>query len=150
MSIPTQERTFEILVVEDEPGDVELTREALRRSQKQINLSVASNGEDGLAFLRRQGDYAEAVRPDLILLDLNMPRMDGRAVLVEMKKDPALLVIPVIVFTSSGAESDVQMAYGLGASCFVTKPLDWATFNEVIGSIAQFWLTTARLPKSRT
>ena len=90
MSIPTKERTFEILLVEDQPGDVGLTREALRRSQKQINLSVASNGEEALAFLRRQGDYAEAVRPDLILLDLNMPRMDGRGLLAEMKKDPAL------------------------------------------------------------
>ena len=150
MSIPKHERTFEILLVEDQPGDVGLTREALRRIEKQINLSVASNGEEALAFLRRQGDYAEAVPPDLILLDLNMPRMDGRAVLAVMKKDPALRVIPVIVFTSSAAESDVQMAYELGASCYVTKPSDWARFSEVIGSIVQFWLTTARLPKSRT
>jgi two-component system response regulator len=141
---------FEILLVEDQEGDVGLTREALRRSEKQINLSVASNGEEALAFLRRQADYVDAVRPDLILLDLNMPRMDGREVLAAMKKDRALRVIPVIVFTSSSAESDVQKAYELGARCYVTKPSDWARFSEVIGSIVQFWLTTARLPKGRT
>src|ERR1041384_4918898 len=99
------EKTFEVLLVEDHPGDVGLTGEALQRSQKQINLSVASNGEEAMAFLRRQGSYAEAVRPDLVLLDLNMPRKDGSAVLAEMKKDPALRVIPVVVFTSSSAES---------------------------------------------
>jgi two-component system response regulator len=141
---------FEILLVEDQEGDVGLTREALRRSEKQINLSVASNGEEALAFLRRQADYVDAVRPDLILLDLNMPRMDGREVLAAMKKDRALRVIPVIVFTSSSAESDVQKAYELGARCYVTKPSDWDRFSEAIGSIVQFWLTTARLPKSRT
>jgi two-component system, chemotaxis family, response regulator Rcp1 len=122
----------------------------LKKSQKRTNLSVASNGEEGLAFLHRQGNYVGAVRPDLILLDLGMPRKDGHAVLTEIKKDPALICIPVIVFSSSDAESDVLKSYELGASCYVKKPSQLTKFNEVVESIVQFWLTTVRLPRNRT
>jgi two-component system, chemotaxis family, response regulator Rcp1 len=143
----TPGKPIEVLLAEDNPGDIRLTREAFKRGQIRTNLSVASNGEEALAFLRRQGKYTEAARPDLILLDLNMPRKDGRAVLTEIKKDPALDCIPVIVLTSSAAEEDVVKSYKLHASCYISKPFDVSKFYEVIRSIEQFWLSTARLPK---
>jgi two-component system, chemotaxis family, response regulator Rcp1 len=144
--VPTQ-KPIEILLAEDNPGDVRLTREAFKRGGIRTNLTVAGNGEEALAFLRRHGKYTDATRPDLILLDLNMPRKDGRAVLAEIKKDPSLDCIPVIVLTSSDAEEDVVRSYKLHASCYISKPFDVGKFNEVIRSIEQFWLTTARLPQ---
>ena len=141
-------KPVEILLAEDNPGDVRLTREAFNQGQMRANLNVASNGEAVLAFLRRQGKYAGAARPDLILLDLNMPRKDGRAVLAEIKGDPPLDCIPVVVLTSSAAEEDVIRSYKLHASCFITKPYDARKYNEVVRSIEEFWLGTARLPKT--
>lgn len=141
-------KAIEILLAEDNPGDVRLTKEAFKGALVSANLSVATNGEEALAFLRQQGKYAEAVRPHLILLDLNMPRKDGRAVLAELKKDPTLDCIPVVVLTSSEAEDDIVKSYKLHANCYVSKPMDAARFREVVRSIEHFWLTTAALPKT--
>ena len=137
---------IEILLVEDNPGDVELTREALHDSKVHMRLSVASDGVEALAFLAREGPHADAPRPDLILLDLNLPKKDGRAVLGEIKADPALSSIPVVVLTSSEAERDIAHAYALHANCFVTKPIGLDQFVEIVRSIEQFWLTVVKLP----
>ena len=139
-------RPVEILLVEDNPGDVRLTREALREGKVRNNLYVAPDGVEALAFLRKQGKYADAVRPDLILLDLNLPRKDGREVLEEIKADPALRYIPVVVLTSSQAEQDILRAYDLHANCYVTKPVDLEQFIAVVRSIDDFWLSVVRLP----
>jgi two-component system, chemotaxis family, response regulator Rcp1 len=136
----------EILLVEDNPGDVRLTREALREGKVHNNLSVVDDGVKALAFLRRQGEYASAPRPDLILLDLNLPRMSGREVLTEVKSDPELKSIPVVVLTTSQAEQDIVRAYELNANCYVTKPVDLDQFITVVKSIEDFWLTIVRLP----
>jgi two-component system, chemotaxis family, response regulator Rcp1 len=138
---------MEILLAEDNPGDVRLTREAFKKAEVNVNLSVASNGEVAMAMLRREGKYADAARPDLILLDLNMPRKDGRSVLRELKSDPALDCIPVIVFTSSHAEQDVVRSYKLHASCYIPKPEDASQFNDIVRGIEKFWFNIARLPK---
>jgi chemotaxis family two-component system response regulator Rcp1 len=141
------EKPVEILLAEDNPGDVRLTQEAFKRAKVRTHLNLASDGESALAFLRRKGEYSKAVRPDLIILDLNMPGKDGREVLKEVKKDPALDCIPVIVLTSSAAEDDVVNSYKLHASCYISKPADLNSFNAVVRSIEHFWLTTARLPR---
>ena len=140
---------IEILLVEDNPGDVELTREALLDSKMHMNLSVVSDGVEALAFLRREGTYAGSPRPDLILLDLNLPRKDGRAVLGEIKQDGVLRHIPVVVLTSSRAEQDIVKAYDLHANCYVTKPVDFDQFITIVRSIEQFWFTVVRLPRER-
>jgi CheY-like chemotaxis protein len=137
---------IEILLVEDNPGDVRLTREALRDGKVRNNLKVARDGLEALAMLRREGDYAGMPRPDLILLDLNMPRMDGREVLMELKNDPELRVIPVVVLTTSKADEDILRTYELNANCYITKPVDLAQFIHVVRSIEDFWLTVVRLP----
>jgi two-component system, chemotaxis family, response regulator Rcp1 len=139
-------RPVEILLVEDNPGDVRLTREALREGKVHNNLAVASDGVEAVAYLRKQGEYAKAVRPDLILLDLNLPRMDGREVLAEIKADPILRNIPVVVLTSSQAEEDIVRAYDLHANCYVTKPVDLDQFIRVVESIEDFWFTIVKLP----
>jgi two-component system, chemotaxis family, response regulator Rcp1 len=139
-------RPMEILLVEDNPGDVRLTREALRECGVQNHLSVASDGVEALAFLRRQGAFRAAARPDVILLDLNLPRMDGREVLMEIKQDPALMSIPVVVLSSSQAEEDIAGAYRLHANCYVTKPMDLDHFVSVVRSIENFWFLIAKLP----
>jgi two-component system, chemotaxis family, response regulator Rcp1 len=139
-------RPMEILLVEDNPGDVRLTREALRECGVQNHLSVASDGVEALAFLRRQGTFRAAARPDVILLDLNLPRMDGREVLMEIKQDPALMSIPVVVLSSSQAEEDIAGAYRLHANCYVTKPMDLDHFVSVVRSIENFWFLIAKLP----
>ena len=139
-------RPVEILLVEDNPGDVRLTREALREGKVRNNLSVASDGVEAVAYLRREGEHAHAVRPDLILLDLNLPRMDGREVLAEIKADPSLRNIPVVVLTSSQAEEDIVRAYDLHANCYVTKPVDLDQFIRVVESIEDFWFTIVKLP----
>jgi CheY-like chemotaxis protein len=137
---------IEILMVEDSPGDVRLTREALRDAKMLNHISVAEDGVEAMAFLRREGSYADAPRPDLIFLDLNLPRKDGREVLAEIKSDPALADIPIVVLTTSEAEQDVLRSYQLHANCYVTKPVDLDQFMTVIKSVESFWLTIARLP----
>jgi len=137
---------IEVLLVEDNPGDVRLTREALREGKVRNNLNVAPDGVEALAFLRREGRYADAPRPDVILLDLNLPKKDGREVLEEVKADPALMNIPVVVLTSSQAEQDILRAYQLRANCYVTKPVDLDQFIHVVHSIEDFWFTIVKLP----
>jgi CheY-like chemotaxis protein len=137
---------IEVLLVEDNPGDVRLTREALRDGKVHNNLSVAPDGVEALAFLRREGKYADAPRPDVILLDLNLPKKDGREVLEEVKADPSLRNIPVVILTSSDAERDIAQAYALHANCYVTKPVDLDQFIHVVKSIEDFWFTIVKLP----
>jgi CheY-like chemotaxis protein len=145
---PFASSPIEILLVEDNPGDVRLTREALRDGKVRNNLSVVDDGVKALSFLRREGEYATAPRPDLILLDLNLPRKSGREVLTEIKGDPELKSIPVVILTTSGAEQDIVRAYELNANCYVTKPVDLDQFITVVKSIEDFWLTIVRLPPS--
>jgi two-component system, chemotaxis family, response regulator Rcp1 len=135
-----------ILLVEDNEGDVRLTREALAEGKVANRLVVASDGIEALAVLRRTGEHAEAPRPDLILLDLNLPRKDGRQVLAEIKQDPELMRIPVVVLTTSKAEEDILRTYNLHANCYITKPVDFDKFVSVIRTIDEFWLTVVRLP----
>ena len=139
-------KLVEILLVEDSPGDVRLTREALKESKLVNKLHVAGDGEEALAFLRKQDKYANAPRPDLILLDLNLPKKDGREVLAEIKADPHLKRIPVVILTISESEGDILATYDLHANCFITKPIGLEQFVEVVKSIEEFWLSIVRLP----
>lgn len=136
----------EILLVEDNPADARLTREVFEGGRLTTHLNVVADGDEALAFLRREGQYADSPRPKLVLLDLNLPRKDGREVLQELKGDPSLSRIPVIVLTTSAAEADILHSYDLQANCFITKPLDLDEFFDVVRAIEDFWLTTARLP----
>jgi CheY-like chemotaxis protein len=136
----------EVLLVEDNPGDVRLTREALGEARREISLNVVNDGLDALRFLRREPPYASAPRPNLILLDLNLPKKDGREVLKEIKTDEELKEIPVVVMTTSDAQADVRRAYGLHANCYVTKPADFDAFVTLVKSLEQFWLSVARIP----
>ena len=142
-------RKIEILLVDDDPGDVRLTVEALKQTKMHTNLSFARDGIEALAFLRRQGSFAAAPRPDMIFLDLNMPRMDGREVLGQIKKDDCLKLIPVVVLTTSADEEDVLRSYDLHANCYVTKPVDLQQFMKVVSSIEDFWFTVVKLPIRR-
>lgn len=135
-----------ILLVEDSPGDVRLTKEALKDSKLYNNLNVVPDGVEAIAFLRRQGNYANAPRPDLILLDLNLPRMDGRQVLQEIKSDDNLKRIPVVVLTTSASETDIFITYNLHANCYITKPVDFSQFMSVVKSIENFWFSIVKLP----
>ncbi|MDZ7780214.1 MAG: response regulator [Gemmatimonadota bacterium] len=137
----------EILLVEDNPGDVDLTLEALEEAKLRNNVHVAEDGVVAMAFLRREEPYAEAPRPDLILLDLNMPRKDGREVLYEVKGDSALSSIPVVVLTTSEAEQDVLDAYEHRANAYIVKPVDFEQFFRTIQTLEDFWFTVVRLPK---
>ena len=137
---------IEILLVEDSPGDVLLTREALRDAKIRLNLQVAADGEEAMALLRREGKYATAPRPDLVLLDLNLPKKDGREVLQEIKADANLAIIPVVILTTSASEVDILRSYQIHANCFVTKPVDLEQFLIVVKSIDNFWLTVVKLP----
>jgi CheY-like chemotaxis protein len=137
---------IEILLVEDNPGDVRLTQEAFKDAKVRNNLHVVMDGVEALAFLRREGTYAGALRPDLILLDLNLPKKSGREVLAEVKADENLRRIPVVVLTVSQAEEDVLQSYNLHANCFISKPLDFQKFTKVVRSIKDFWLTIVKLP----
>ena len=139
-------RPIEILLVEDSPGDVTLTVEALRDAKVANNLHVARDGEEALRFLRNEGEFAEKPRPDLILLDLNMPRKDGREVLADLKADDELKRIPVVVLTTSQSEDDVAAAYNLSANCYVAKPVDLDQFLGVVRAIDDFWLSLVKLP----
>jgi CheY-like chemotaxis protein len=148
----TSGKPIEILLVEDNPGDVRLTVEALKDGKVLNHLSVAMDGVEALAFLRRApaGQYADAPRPDLVLLDLNLPKKDGREVLAEIKADPDLRLIPVVILTSSKAEEDIAKSYSLYANCYVTKPVDLEQFVKVVKSIEDFWLTIVKLPQGKT
>lgn len=137
---------IEVLLVEDSPGDVRLTREVFRDANGDINLHVASDGVEAMAFLRREGLYTEALRPDLILLDLNLPRMDGREVLARIKEDADLKLIPTVILTTSAAEADIKRSYELQANCYLSKPVELAEFESLVRSINDFWLTKAKLP----
>ncbi|HUS06062.1 MAG TPA: response regulator [Bryobacteraceae bacterium] len=137
---------LKILLVEDNPGDVRLMREALRDGAHVSELRVVENGEDALAFLRRTGEFGAAPRPDLIFLDLNLPKKDGREVLAEVKQDESLRRIPVVVMTTSEAEKDVSRAYDLHANCYIKKPVDLDQFMDVVRACENFWLTVVRLP----
>ena len=139
-------RPIEILMVEDNPGDVRLTREALKGGKVLNQLHVVEDGVAALDFLYRRAPHQNATRPDLILLDLNLPKMDGRQVLATIKSDDSLKLIPVVVLTTSQAEEDVLRAYRLSANCYVTKPVDLHQFNRIVQAIEQFWLTVVSLP----
>jgi len=139
-------RPIEILLAEDSLADVRLTQEALKQGKVRNNLHIAPDGVEAMAFLRKQGKYAGAPRPDLILLDLNMPKKDGREVLAEIKDDPDLRRIPVVILTVSNAESDILKTYNLHANCYITKPVDLGRFMEIVQNIEQFWLTIVKLP----
>ena len=141
-------RPVEILLVEDSPDDVELTQECLKEWIVSHALSVVADGVEALEFLRRQGKHINAPQPDLILLDLNLPRKDGREVLGEVKADPQLKHIPVVVLTTSNAEQDILKSYRLHANCYITKPVDLDQFSSVIKSLEDFWLKVVRLPPS--
>jgi chemotaxis family two-component system response regulator Rcp1 len=141
------EMPIEVLLVEDSAGDVRLTQEAFRESSKPVRLHLAADGIEAMAFLRRQGIYANAPRPDLILLDLNLPRMDGREVLALIKKDQSLKIIPTIILTTSDDEADVVISYQLQANCYLRKPAHWDAFDSLVRSINAFWLTRAKLPQ---
>ena len=139
-------KPIDILLVEDNPGDVRLTQEAFREGKLQTNLHVVTDGEAALQHLRRQGTYAQAARPDLILLDLNLPKKDGREVLAEIKVDDALKSIPVVILTTSKAEQDILKVYNLHANCYITKPVDLEQFLSVVKAIEDFWLQIVKLP----
>ncbi|MBI3298850.1 MAG: response regulator [Elusimicrobia bacterium] len=139
-------RPVHVLLVEDDPGDVRLTIEALKSSKLRVMFNVVEDGEKALAYLRQQAPFSDAVRPDLILLDLNLPKLDGREVLQEIKADPGLRTIPVVILTTSAAESDVLKTYGLGGNCFITKPVGFAEFRKIVLAIESFWFEIVRLP----
>jgi chemotaxis family two-component system response regulator Rcp1 len=140
------ERLVEILLVEDNPGDVRLTQEVFKEGKVRNLLNVVYNGEEAMAFLRREGRFANAPRPDIILLDLNLPRKDGREVLAEIKADPDLKRIPVVILTTSQAESDLIQSYNLHANCYIVKPVDLDHFIDVVKTIEGFWLQIVKLP----
>lgn len=141
---------IEILLVEDNPGDVRLIQEALRESTRPNTTHVVRDGVEAMAFLRREGQYADAVRPDLVLLDLSLPRKDGREVLAELKEDPDLRCIPVVILTASRDHRDVLNAYGLHANGYVTKPMDLDQFMTVFECMGRFWFDIVKLPSERT
>ncbi|KRE49883.1 response regulator [Paenibacillus sp. Soil724D2] len=140
-------QNVEILLVEDNPGDIRLIVEVLKEGKINNNLSVVEDGEEALAYLRREGSYQEAIVPDIILLDLNLPKINGTEVLAEIKKDPQLKYIPVIILTTSEAEQDILRAYDLHANCYITKPVNLEQFLTVVRSIENFWLTLVKLPR---
>jgi two-component system, chemotaxis family, response regulator Rcp1 len=141
-------RPIEILLIEDSPSDAALTVEALQAGKIANNLSRVADGVEAIDYLRQKGRYAKTLRPDLIMLDLNLPRKDGRDVLRELKTDPSLKLIPIIVLTTSRADKDVLQSYELNANCYITKPVDFEHFIEVVKSIENFWLTVVTLPRN--
>ena len=140
---------LEVLLVEDSPGDVRLTREAFREADMDIRLHVADDGVEAMAFLTREGTHADAPRPDLILLDLNLPRMDGREVLALIKADERLRTIPTVILTTSESEADIVKSYQLQANCYLSKPVQLDAFEALVTSIKDFWLTKVKLPQQR-
>jgi CheY-like chemotaxis protein len=146
MSTPNRSEPIEILLVEDSPDDAEMTMDALRDGRLRNRITHVEDGMEAMAFLRREGKYASAPRPDLILLDLHMPRMNGREVLAEVKEDPELRRIPVVMMTQSKDEQDILAAYNLHVNCYVTKPVDMDQFIGAVRSIEHFWFSIVRLP----
>ena len=140
---------LQVLLVEDSPGDVRLTREVFREANRRIALHVASDGVEAMGFLRREAPYRDAPRPDLILLDLNLPRMDGREVLAHIKGDTELMTIPIVILTTSDAEADIANSYEHHANCYLSKPVQLAAFELLVKSVNDFWLTNAKLPHQR-
>lgn len=147
MSVQLSLSVINILLVEDNPGDIRLTQEVLKEGKIKNSLSVATDGEEAISFLKKTGKYKEAITPDIILLDLNLPKKDGREVLAEIKADPKLQLIPVVVLTTSDAEADIAKMYAQHANCYITKPVDFNQFINVVQSIETFWLTVVKLPK---
>jgi CheY-like chemotaxis protein len=147
MSIQKTGKLIEILLVEDSPGDVRLTQEALEDGKVLNKLSVVEDGVEAMAFLRREGKYTDASRPDLILLDLNLPKKDGRQVLAEIKVDQNLKRIPVVILTTSKSEEDILKTYDLHANCYITKPVDLEQFITVVRSVQHFWFSVVKLPR---
>jgi chemotaxis family two-component system response regulator Rcp1 len=145
-SVRTGAETIEVLLVEDSPGDVRLMREAFKDAKVYLNLRVASDGAEAMAFLNREGEHVNAPRPDLILLDLNLPKKDGREVLQEIKESPTLKSIPVVILTTSESDADILRSYRLHANCYITKPVGLEGFLEVVKSIDTFWLCVVKLP----
>lgn len=137
---------IEVLLIEDDPGDVELTQTTLSKSKLKINLRVVNDGEEALAYLRQEGQYADTVRPSLILLDLNLPGLSGREILQLIKTDATLGYIPIVVLTTSDADIDILESYKLGANCYVTKPIGLKGFTQIVQSIESFWFTVVQLP----
>jgi two-component system, chemotaxis family, response regulator Rcp1 len=146
-SIGSGAKPMEVLLVEDSAGDVRLTREALKDAKVHVHLQVASDGIEAMAFLKREGQHVNTPRPDLILLDLNLPKKDGRQVLEEIKQDPSLKSIPVVILTTSASEADILRSYLLHANCYITKPVDLNGFLDVVKSIDNFWLSVVKLPR---
>jgi two-component system, chemotaxis family, response regulator Rcp1 len=140
---------IEVLLVEDSPGDVRLTQEAFKDANRSIHLSVASDGVEAMAFLRQKGTHAASPRPDLILLDLNLPKMDGREVLAHIKEDESLRLIPTVILTTSDAEADIVKSYQLQANCYLSKPVQLDAFENLVKSINDFWLTKVKLPQHK-
>jgi CheY-like chemotaxis protein len=149
MTTPDSYEPIDVLLVEDDAGDVLLIREAFEHNKVHNTLAVVSDGVDAIAYLRRQGEHANARRPDLVLLDLNLPRKDGREVLAEIKGDPDLRSIPVVVLTTSKAEEDVLRSYDLHANAYVTKPVDFERFIDVVRQIDEFFVSVVKLPHKR-
>jgi chemotaxis family two-component system response regulator Rcp1 len=137
---------LQVLLVEDNPGDVRLTEEAFKDAKVQLEMHVAVDGVEAMEFLRREGKFADCPRPDLILLDLNLPRKDGRDVLAEIKGDPSLMTIPVVILTTSASDVDIESSYMLHANCYISKPVDMEGFLTVVKSIDDFWLSVVKLP----
>ncbi len=146
-SIGSDAKPMKVLLVEDSAGDVRLTREALKDAKVHVHLQVVSDGIEAMAFLKHEGQHVHASRPDLILLDLNLPKKDGRQVLEEIKQSPALKSIPVVILTTSASEADILRSYLLHANCYITKPVDLSGFLEVVKSIDNFWLSVVKLPR---
>ena len=142
-----EQKVIEVLLVEDSPGDVRLTREAFRDANVSVRLHIANDGVEAVSFLRQQGAHAHAPRPDLILLDLNLPRMDGREVLSFIKEDESLTTIPTVILTTSDADVDIQRSYQLRANAYLSKPVQLEDFETLVKSISDFWLTKAKLPQ---
>jgi two-component system, chemotaxis family, response regulator Rcp1 len=149
VNIKGEGEPVEVLLVEDNPGDVRLTQEAFRASNRAINLHVAMDGVEAMNFLKRTGTKASVPRPDLILLDLNLPKMDGREVLTHIKEDDSLKLIPTVILTTSDAESDIVKSYELQANCYLTKPVQLEAFESLVQSINDFWLTMVKLPRAQ-
>ena len=149
MTVESQARAIAILLIEDNPGDIRLTQEILKESKIRNKIFVVNNGADAMEFLQRQGKFSDAVRPDLILLDLNLPRKDGREVLAEIKQDTVLKRIPVVILTTSKDEQDVLKTYELYANCYITKPVGLEQFVTVVRAIEDFWLAIVKLPPDR-
>jgi chemotaxis family two-component system response regulator Rcp1 len=141
-------KPIEVVLVEDNLGDVRLTKEALKEGNLLIHLSVVNDGEEAMAFLRREGPYLQAPTPDLILLDLNLPKKDGREVLKEVKADADLMRIPVVILTTSEADADIIATYGLHANCYITKPVDMDQFIKIVKLLEEFWFTIVKLPSA--